>query len=104
MRLVVGFDTASDRWRVGFFTPDSPDFTLDIPVVFSPQCHLELAIGLLFPGAPDSSVCGTGQSCVPPDSSVLQTRKSVVATLTSFLGHHLIFRMSYFEVLLSLLP
>jgi hypothetical protein len=24
-----------------------------------PQCHKELAVGLLFPGAPDSLACGT---------------------------------------------
>jgi hypothetical protein len=29
-----------------------------------PQCHQELAVGLLFPGAPDSLACGTGQSGV----------------------------------------
>jgi hypothetical protein len=27
--------------------------------------HLELAIGLLFPGAPNSPACGTGQSGAP---------------------------------------
>jgi hypothetical protein len=27
-----------------------------------PQCHLELAVGLWFPSAPDSPTCGTGQS------------------------------------------
>jgi hypothetical protein len=39
--------------------------TLDSLVVFSPQCHLELAIGATIPGAPDSPACGTGQSCAP---------------------------------------
>jgi hypothetical protein len=34
-------------------------------MVFSLQCHLELAIGLLFPGATDSLACGTGQSGAP---------------------------------------
>jgi hypothetical protein len=70
-------------------------------VVFSPQCHLELAVGLLFPGAPDSPACGTRQSGVPPDNPVLQTKQSVVATLPSFLRLHLIFIMFSFEVLLS---
>jgi hypothetical protein len=68
------------------------------------QCHLELAVGLLFPGAPDSPVCGTGQSGVPPDSVELQTRQFTVATLPSFLGLQLIFIMSSFEVLLSSMP
>lgn len=47
----------------GLFTPD---FTPDSPVVFSPQCYLELAVGLLFLDAPNSPTCGTGQSGVPP--------------------------------------
>jgi hypothetical protein len=47
------------------FTPDTPDVTLDSPMVFSPQCHLELAIELLFPSAPDSPACGIGHSGVP---------------------------------------
>jgi hypothetical protein len=47
------------------FTPDTPDFTLDSLVVFSSQCHLELAVLLLFPGAPDCPTCGTGQSGAP---------------------------------------
>jgi hypothetical protein len=41
------------------------------PVVFSPQCHLELAVRATIPGAPDNPACGTGQSSVPPDSPVL---------------------------------
>jgi hypothetical protein len=69
------------------------------------QCHLELAVGLLFPGAPDSPECGTGQSGAPKlDSASWQH-------LSSFLGHCLmlvdllvIFIMSYFEVLLSSMP
>jgi hypothetical protein len=68
------------------FTPDTPDVIPDSLVVFSPQCHLELAVGLLFLGAPDSPACGTGQSGVPSDNLVLQTRQSIVATLPSFLG------------------
>jgi hypothetical protein len=68
--------TAGDRWHCRLFTPDSPDSTPDSPVVFSAQCHLELAVGLRFSSAPDSLACGTGQSGVPPDSPVLQTRQS----------------------------
>jgi hypothetical protein len=49
-------DTAGDCWRRRLFTPDSPDFTPDSPVLFPPQCHLELAVGLRFPSAPDSPV------------------------------------------------
>jgi hypothetical protein len=44
------------------FTLESPDFTLDSSVVFSPQCHLDLVVGLQLLGAPDSPACGTGQS------------------------------------------
>ena len=44
------------------FTSDTLDFTPDSPVVFSPQCHLELVVGLQFLGASDSPACGTGQS------------------------------------------
>jgi hypothetical protein len=49
-------DTAGDRWRHRLFTPDSLDFTPDSPILFSPQCHLELAVGATVPGAPDSPV------------------------------------------------
>jgi hypothetical protein len=41
-----------------------PDVTLDSPVASLHQCHLELAVGLLFPGAPNSLACGIGQSGV----------------------------------------
>jgi hypothetical protein len=85
---------AGDRWRCRLFTPDSPDFTPDSPVVFSAQCHLELAVGLWFPGAPNSPACGTGQSGAP-------CTDSPQATLLSSLGLLLIFIMSSFEVLLS---
>jgi hypothetical protein len=44
------------------FTPDSLRVTPDSSVASPHQCHLELAIGLQFPGAPDSPVCGTGES------------------------------------------
>jgi hypothetical protein len=53
------------------YTPDSPDFTPDSPVIFPPRCHLELAVRATVPGAPDSPACGTGQSGVPPDSPML---------------------------------
>jgi hypothetical protein len=63
--------TAGDRWRCRLFTPDSPDSTPNSPVVFSPQCHLELAVRTTVPGALDSPACGTRQFGVPPDSPVL---------------------------------
>jgi hypothetical protein len=44
------------------FTPDTPNVTPDSPMVFSPQCHLELVIGATVTGAPDNPGCGTGQS------------------------------------------
>jgi hypothetical protein len=53
-------------------------------------CHLELAVGLEFPGAPDSLACGhrtvrcaTGQFGVPPDSPVrlAQTVRSSILGL-----------------------
>jgi hypothetical protein len=69
------------------FTPDSPEFTPDSPVVFSPQCHLELAVWLQFPGAPDSLACGTGQSAWQH--------------LSLFLRLCLIFIIYFFVVLLS---
>jgi hypothetical protein len=49
-------DTADDRWRCRLFTPDSPDSTPDNPVVFSPWCHLQLAVRVPVHGAPDSLV------------------------------------------------
>jgi hypothetical protein len=91
-------------------------------------CPVRLAIGLtpqVTIGAHDfytgHSEHHTGQSggflsIVPPrtsrwatvpgasDSLVLQTRQSVVATLPSFLGLHLIFIMSSFEVFISSMP
>jgi hypothetical protein len=76
------------------FIPDSLDFTPDSPVVFSPQCHLELAVRATVPGAPDSPTCGTGQSGAPRTDSSR-------ATLLSSLRLYLIFIMSSFEVLLS---
>ena len=66
-------------------------------VVFSAQCHLELAVRLQFLGAPDSPACGIGQSGAPRIDSPQ-------ATLLSSLGLLLIFIMSSFEVLLSSMP
>jgi hypothetical protein len=52
------------KWPLALqaFTPDSPDITPDSLVACLHQCHLELAVGLLFPGAPESPACATGQS------------------------------------------
>jgi hypothetical protein len=61
--------------------------TPDGSVVFSPQCHLELAVRVPVPGA--------------PDSPVLLAQTVCLATLALFLGLHLISLMSSFEVLLS---
>jgi hypothetical protein len=36
--------------------------TPDCPMASLHQCHQELAVGLQFPGAPDSLACGTRQS------------------------------------------
>jgi hypothetical protein len=63
-------------------------------MVFSPRCHLELAIRATVPGAPDSPACGTRQFGATRTNSPQ-------ATLFSYLGLHLIFMMSSFEVLLS---
>jgi hypothetical protein len=55
-------DTAADHWH-RIFTQDTPDVTPDSPIVFSPQCHLELAVGTTVPwctgqsGAPDQTIC-----------------------------------------------
>jgi hypothetical protein len=65
------------------------------------KCHLELAVGLEFLGAPDSPTCGdrivrcaTGQSGAPSH------RQSAAAHL----DFSWIFLMSSFEVLLSSIP
>jgi hypothetical protein len=63
-------------------------FAPDSPVVFPPQCHLELAVRATVPGAPDSS-------------PVLLSGQSDCGNTSSFLGLYLIFMMSSFEVLLS---
>jgi hypothetical protein len=83
-------DTAGDRWRRRLFTPDSP-------MLFPPQCHLELAIGLRFPGAPDSPVCHRIVRCS-------SHRQSAGNTHLHFLDFSLIFLMSSFEVLISSIP
>jgi hypothetical protein len=64
-------------------------------------CHLELAVGLRFPDAPDSPACGhrtvrcaTGQSGAPRTDSPQATH----------LDFSWILLMSYFEVLLSSIP
>jgi hypothetical protein len=64
------------------FTPDNPHVTPDSLVASLHQCHLELAVGLLFPGAPDSPACGTGQSGAShPDSPPVATLVFVSWTL-----------------------
>jgi hypothetical protein len=53
----------SSRWRKAVAlcgTPDSPVGSLDNWASLH-QCHLELAVGLLFRGAPDSPMLSTRQ-------------------------------------------
>jgi hypothetical protein len=64
VRLAVGLTLQPTVGAHDFYTGHS-DFTPDSPVVFSPQFHLELPVGLLFSGVPDSPVCGTGQFGAP---------------------------------------
>jgi hypothetical protein len=52
-----------------------------VPVTSLHQCHQELVVGLQFPGASDSPVCGTGQFGVPPDNLVLSADSPPVATI-----------------------
>jgi hypothetical protein len=78
--IVVGGKAAPSATHrtVRWWAPDSPTpcllavgsvsrplvlsaFALDSPDP-PQQCHQELAVGLLFPGTPDSPTCGTGQS------------------------------------------
>jgi hypothetical protein len=82
---------AGDRWRRRLFhTGQSGAHTGQSGGLLS-ECHLELAVGLEFPGAPDSPACGhqtvrrvgTGQS------------------VAAHLDFSWIFLMSSFEVLLS---
>jgi hypothetical protein len=54
VRLAIGLTPQVTVGVAGFYTGQSGGFFH--------QCHLELAIRLLFPGAPDSPACGTGQS------------------------------------------
>jgi hypothetical protein len=95
---------AGNRWHADLFTPDSPDFTPDSPVVFPPQCHLELAVGLLFLVHRTVRRVGTEQSGVPPDSPVLHAQTVRRQHTSSFLDFSWIFLMSSFEVLLSSIP
>jgi hypothetical protein len=55
-KLAVGLTPQVTVGAVGF-----PDVTPDSTVDSLHQCHLKLAVGLLFPSAPDSLACGTGQ-------------------------------------------
>jgi hypothetical protein len=75
VRLAIGSDTQVTIGAVGF-TPDSPGVTPNSLVASLHQCHQELAVGLLFPSAPNSLPCGTRQFGVPPDSPVSSTRQS----------------------------
>jgi hypothetical protein len=59
------------------YTPVSPGFTPDSPVVFPPRCYLELVVRAAVPGA--------------PDSPVLLAEQSDCGNTSSFLGLHLIF-------------
>jgi hypothetical protein len=78
------------------FTPDSPNVTPDSLVASLHQCYVELAVGLLFLGAPNSPACGTRQSGVPPDSLVLSAGQSAsgntfFVSWTSFDLHNVFF-------------
>jgi hypothetical protein len=85
VRLSVDLTVQTTVGAQAFYTGHSRRH-MDSSVVFPPKCHLKLAVGLLFPGAPVSPACGTGHS----------------ACNTFFVfGLHLIFIMSSFEVLLS---
>jgi hypothetical protein len=92
---------AGDRWRRRLFhTGQSGAHTGQSGGLLS-ECHLELAVGLEFPGAPDSPACGhqtvrcaTGQSGAPSH------RQSAAAHL----DFSWVFLMSSFEVLLSSIP
>jgi hypothetical protein len=80
------------------FTPDSLDVTPDSPMASLHQCHLEVTVGLLFPGAPDSPACGTEQSA---SGNTILCFLDLLDTCSSSL---VIFIMSSFEVFLSSLP
>jgi hypothetical protein len=61
VRLAVGSDTTGDRWccRILHRTVWTSH---QCSMASLHQCHLELDVGLLFPCAPDSPACATGQS------------------------------------------
>jgi hypothetical protein len=89
--LAIG--SVSRPLALSAFAPDSPGPP--------PQCHQELAVGLLFSGAPDSPVCWTVR-CPRPDSPPVATHFFVSWTLLDIIWSSLvIFIMSSFEVLLS---
>jgi hypothetical protein len=48
--------TVGDRWHAGFIHRTLRCATPDSPVVFSPQCRLELAVRATVPGTLDSPV------------------------------------------------
>jgi hypothetical protein len=90
-----------DRWRRRLFTPDSSGPHTGQSGGLLSGCHLELAVGLWFPGAPDSPACGhrtvwcaTGQSGAPRTDS----------PQAAHLDFSWISLMSSFEVLLSSIP
>jgi hypothetical protein len=56
VRLAVALSEQVTVGAAGFSTPDSLVLTPDSPVVFSPSATWNLAVGLQFPGAPDSPV------------------------------------------------
>jgi hypothetical protein len=64
VRLAVDLTLQPTVGRM-IFTPDTLDVTPDTPVVFSPQCHLELAVRATVPGASDILACATGQFGAP---------------------------------------
>jgi hypothetical protein len=83
-----------DRWRRRLFhTGQSGAHTGQSGGLLS-ECHLELAVGLEFPGAPDSPACGHRTVWCASH------RQSAAAHLDS----SWIFLMSSFEVLLSSIP
>jgi hypothetical protein len=60
VRLAVGLTPQTTVGMQAFYIGHSGQFGGLLS-----QCHLELAIGLTVPGAPDSPACGTGQSSAP---------------------------------------
>jgi hypothetical protein len=95
------------RWPLALqaFTPDSPYVTLDSLVASLHQCHMELAVGLLFLGPPDSPVHHRTVRCAQPDNPSVATLFFVSWTLLDTCWSSLvIFIMSSFEVLLFSMP